>query len=337
MGLQTVIVRRLALLVLVLFGITLITFVLSNVVPVDPIVAKLGEKARPELVEKMRKEWGFDKPLPVQYVRYVAGLLRGDLGVSIRTRRPVAQDLRDYFPATMELATVAIIISVCLGIPVGVIAAVRKDRLIDHLTRVFALGGASMPIFWMALLLLLLLYYRLGWLPGTGRLDILLAEPPRVTGLLFVDSLLARDWAALASAARHILLPAFCLGYFSTAVIARMTRSSMLEVVRQDYIRTARSKGLAERVVIYKHALKNALIPTTTVIGLAYGSLLSGAVLTETIFGWPGMGRYATNSVLNVDIPAVLGVTLLSALVYALANLAVDVVYVFLDPRIRYQ
>jgi peptide/nickel transport system permease protein len=336
MGLQAVIVRRLALLLLVLFGITLVTFVLTNVVPVDPIVAKLGEKAKPEVVEKMRKEWGLDKPLPVQYVRYVSGLLRGDLGVSIRTRRPVADDLRDYFPATMELATVAIIISVALGIPVGVIAAVRKDSFLDHVTRVFALGGASMPIFWMALLLLLLLYYRLGWLPGTGRLDILLAEPPRVTGLLFVDSLLARDWAALASAARHILLPAFCLGYFSTAVITRMTRSSMLEVIRQDYIRTARSKGLAERVVIYKHALKNALIPTTTVIGLAYGSLLSGAVLTETIFGWPGMGRYATNSVLNVDIPAVLGVTLVSAVVYALANLAVDIVYVFLDPRIRY-
>ena len=250
--------------------------------------------------------------------------------------RPVNWDLAQYLPATVELATAAMLVAVVIGVPTGVVSALYKDRWPDQVARVFALGGTSLPVFYVALLLLGLFYSRLGVLPGPGQLGIYTSPPPHLTGLVAVDALLAGDWVALRDALRHLVLPAFVLGYFTTGLIMRMTRSSLLEVMRQDYVRTARAKGMAEHRVVLRHALRNALLPTVTVIGLTFGDLLSGAVLTETIFAWPGIGRYATRSVTSVDIPAVLGVTLVAALTFTLFNLVVDVVYAYLDPQIRY-
>lgn len=328
--------RRAALTILVIFGVTLITFVISHVIPADPVVAYLGEHAPPDLVEKVRHQIGLDRPLPVQYVLYLRDLIHGNLGISIMDNRPVRQDLAQYLPATVELSTAAMLVAIVIGIPTGTISALYKDRWPDQVARVFALGGTSLPVFYVALLLLGLLYSKLGILPGPGQLGIFTQPPPHITGLVVIDAVLAGDWEALGDALRHLILPAFVLGYYSAGLITRMTRGSLLEVLRQDYVRTARAKGLAERRVVLRHALRNALLPTVTVIGLTYGSLLSGAVLTETIFSWPGLGRYATNSVTSVDIPAVLGVTLLIAMIYSVANLIVDVLYAYLDPQIRY-
>ena len=336
MSLLRYLARRAGLTVFVIFGVTLITFVLTHVVPADPVVAYLGDHAPPSLVEQVRRQIGLDRPLPVQYLIYVRGIARGDLGVSIMDNRPVSQDLAQYLPATVELATCAMVVALLIGIPTGVIAALYKDAWPDQIARLVALGGTSLPVFYVALLLLGLFYSRLGILPGPGQLSIYALAPPHLTGLVALDALLARDWVALGDALRHLVLPAFVLGYATTGLIMRMMRSSLLEVMRQDYVRTARAKGMRERRVVMRHALRNALLPTVTVIGLTFGDLLSGAVLTETIFSWPGIGRYATNSVTNVDIPAVLGVTLIAAVTFSTFNLVVDVVYAYLDPQIRY-
>lgn len=336
MDLRTYIIRRLILMAFVLFGIVVITFFVSHVIPADPIGAILGPQASPELVEKIRREWGFDKPIHEQFVDYLLKLSKGDLGKSIRTSKPVMQDLLYFFPATIELATSAMFVALLIGIPLGIISAVKKDRWPDHLSRIFALMGVSMPVFWLGLILLFVLYYKLGLFPGPGRLDPGIPEPPRITGILTLDSLLAGNLEAFSNALWHLALPSFVLGYYASASIARITRTALLEVLNQDFIKAARSKGLPERIVLFRHALRNALIPTTTVIGMTYGSLLEGAVLTETIFAWPGLGRYSTGAFLSVDFLAVMGATLLIALVYSLANLIVDILYAFLDPRIRY-
>ncbi|ACB07676.1 ABC transporter permease [Candidatus Korarchaeum cryptofilum] len=336
MDLRTYIIRRLALMIFVLFGIIVITFVVSHVIPADPIGAILGPQASPELVEKIRREWGFDKPLHEQFFDYIYKVVRGDLGRSIKTNKPVMEDLLYFFPATIELATAAIIVAIAIGIPLGIISAVKKDKWPDHISRIFALMGVSMPVFWLGLILLFVLYYKLGIFPGPGRLDPGIPEPPRITGLLTIDSLITGNFEAFINALWHLALPSFVLGYYASASIARITRTALLEVLTQDFIKAARSKGLAERIVLFRHALRNALIPTTTVIGMAYGSLLEGAILTETIFAWPGLGRYSTGAFLSVDFMAVMGSTLLIAIVYSLANLIVDILYAFLDPRIRY-
>ncbi|MCC6029880.1 MAG: ABC transporter permease [Candidatus Korarchaeum sp.] len=336
MDLRTYIIRRLALMIFVLFGIIVITFVVSHVIPADPIGAILGPQASPELVEKIRREWGFDKPLHEQFFDYIYKVVRGDLGRSIKTNNPVMEDLLYFFPATIELATAAIIVAIAIGIPLGIISAVKKDKWPDHISRIFALMGVSMPVFWLGLILLFVLYYKLGIFPGPGRLDPGIPEPPRITGLLTIDSLITGNFEAFINALWHLALPSFVLGYYASASIARITRTALLEVLTQDFIKAARSKGLAERIVLFRHALRNALIPTTTVIGMAYGSLLEGAILTETIFAWPGLGRYSTGAFLSVDFMAVMGSTLLIAIVYSLANLIVDILYAFLDPRIRY-
>lgn len=328
--------RRAALTLFAVFGVTLVTFLLSHVVPADPVVAFLGDHAPPELVEKVRHQIGLDRPLPIQYALYLRDLLHGNLGVSLMDNRAVSRDLAQYLPATVELASAAMIVAILIGVPTGVVSALYKDRWPDQLARIFALGGTSLPVFYMALLLLGVLYVRLGFLPGPGQLSIYTTPPPPLTGMVAVDALLSGRWAALGDALRHLVLPAFVLGYYSAGLITRMTRGSLLEVLRQDYVRTARAKGVSERRVVLGHALRNALLPTVTVIGLTFGGLLSGAVLTETIFSWPGIGRYATNSVTNVDVPAVLGVTLVIALIYSIVNLAVDVLYAYLDPQIRY-
>jgi peptide/nickel transport system permease protein len=327
--------RRVVGIAAVMIGVSVITFAISHVIPADPAAAALGDHATAEQIAEFRAAYHLDRPVPEQYVTYATGILHGDLGLSIRTRRPVATDLADSFPATLELSFVALLVSLLVGIPAGVWSAMFRGRLPDLVVRLLALAGGSMPVFWLGLIVIGVGYYQLGWFPGGGRIDLFVAPPPARTGLYVIDSLVAGDLDALKSSLAHLVLPALTLGYFSTAVIARMTRSSMLEVLGQDYMRTARAKGLRERIVIVRHGLRNALIPTVTIIGLTFGSLLSGAVLTETIFSWPGLGRYATASAVSLDFPAVMGVTLLAAVVYPLANLAVDVTYYWLDPRIQ--
>lgn len=329
------ILRRLAGLVLVLVGVSIITFALAQLVPVDPAVVALGQNAREEQIQAFRKEYGLDRPPLEQYIAYAGRLLHGDMGISIRTRRPVADDLRDFLPATIELSLAAMVVTLLLGISLGVLAAVRRDGLLDAVARVFALIGGSLPIFFLGLLVLAVFYNRLRWLPGPGRLDAVLRPPPHVTGMYTVDSLLAGDWTLFKNSLAHLVLPAATLGYFSTAIVLRMTRSAMLEVLNQDYIRTAQAKGLRDQAVLFRHALKNAMIPVLTTIGVIFGSLLSGAVLTETIFAWPGLGRYATASATSLDFPAVMGVTLVAAVVYPVVNMLVDIGYHALDPRIR--
>jgi peptide/nickel transport system permease protein len=327
--------RRIIGIAAVMIGVSVITFAISHVIPADPAAAALGDHATPDQIAAFRAEYHLDRPLPEQFVTYVGGILHGDLGKSIRTRRAVADDLVDSFPATLELSFAALLIALLVGIPAGIWSALYRGRLPDVIVRIAALAGGSLPVFWLGLIVIGLFYYQLGWFPGGGRLDTFVPPPPPRTGLYVVDSLLALDMEALRSSLLHLVLPALTLGYFSTAVITRMTRSSMLEVLGQDYMRTARAKGLAERLIVVRHGLRNALIPTVTIIGLTFGSLLSGAVLTETIFSWPGLGRYATASAVSLDFPAVLGVTLLAAIVYPVANLAVDIAYYWLDPRIQ--
>jgi len=327
--------RRIVGIAAVMIGVSVITFAISHVIPADPAAAALGDHATDAQIAQFRAEYHLDRPLPEQYVTYATGILHGDLGKSIRTRRPVADDLADSFPATLELSFAALLISMLLGVPAGVWSAVSRGRIPDYVVRVLSLAGGSLPVFWLGLIVIGLFYYQLGWFPGGGRLDTFVPPPTTRTGLYVLDSILAGDLEALRSSLVHLVLPALTLGYFSTAVIARMTRSSMLDVLGQDYMRTARAKGLREPVIVLRHALRNALIPTVTIIGLTFGSLLSGAVLTETIFSWPGLGRYATASAVSLDFPAVLGVTLLAAVVYPVANLVVDVAYYWLDPRIQ--
>ena len=327
--------KRLFLMVIVLFGILVLVFFIAKVIPADPVGALLGGNAPPELVDELKHKLGLDKPLIIQFIDYIKGALRGDFGISLKTNRPVIEDIKEYFPATMELAIFAIIIAVGIGIPLGIFSAVKRNSFVDHFSRIFSILGVSMPVFWTGLLLLLLFYYKLGLLPGSGRLELFIIPPEPKTGLIILDALLEGNWEAFWDGLKHIILPAFVLGYASSASIARMTRASVLDVLRQDFIRTAKAKGLPKRLVIYKHALKNALIPVVTLIGLRFGSLLEGAVLTETIFGWPGLGRYIVNALLVLDYPAIMGGTVFIALIYSLANLVVDITYAVLDPRMR--
>jgi peptide/nickel transport system permease protein len=329
------ILRRVLGLVLVLLGVSVFTFTLAQLVPVDPAAVALGQNARDEQIAAYRAELGLDRPVVEQYFIYLKRLLQGDMGNSIRTRRPVADDLFDFLPATIELSLAALLVALFLGIPLGIIASIRRNGLTDALARLFALVGGSMPIFYVGLLALGLFYRQLRWVPGPGRLDSTIPPPTQITGMFTVDALLTGNWEVLQNSTMHLILPALTLGYFSTAVLLRMTRSAMLEVLSQDYIRTARAKGLRERLVIAQHALKTAMLPILTTIGIIFGSLLSGAVLTETIFNWPGLGRYATTSVTSLDFPAVMGVTLVAAIVYPTVNMVVDIGYHLLDPRIR--
>jgi len=339
MKLRYYIVRRLALALLVLLGVSAITFTISRMIPSDPARMWTGARATAQQVEQAKRELGLDRPLYEQYWSYLVSLTRGDLGTAIHTRRPVIDDLRERFPATAELTVAAILIAIILGIPLGVTSATKKDRAADHVTRLFSLSGVSMPVFWLGILLQLLLASWLGLLPTGGRVDsfVHIRSPiTTITGMYLLDSALTGNWVFFQSAITHMILPVVALSYTSLATITRMTRSTMLEVLRQDYVRTARSKGLSERIVVYKHALRNALIPTTTVVGLTFGFLLGGAFLVETIFDWPGIGLYAVESIVNVDFPAVTGVTLLGAIIYTTVNLFVDILYGVIDPRIKY-
>ena len=330
-------IRRLILLIPMLFGIIVVAFVVSHVVPGDPAAVNLGQYAMsdPKIVAAFRHQWGLDKPAPVQFLFYLGQLLHGNMGISQQTHRPVAQDLAEYLPATAELAIAAIVISIAAGIPLGIISAVYHNRLPDHLSRLLALMGVSVPVFWLGLIGLDVLYVHFSLLPGPGRLDESLAPPHTITGLYTLDSLLSGNWVDLRSSVAHLILPGLVLAGFSTGLFTRITRSAMLEVLGRHYIRTARAKGLAGWWVIVRHALPNALVPTLTSVGLAFANLLTGAVLAETIFNWPGIGRYAYQAAVNLDFPAIMGVTIVVAFIYIVVNLIVDLLYGVVDPRIR--
>ena len=329
--------RRILFVFPTLIGITLAAFLIANAVPADPITANLPQSALNDeaLIKAFRERWGLDKPPAEQYLTYLGNLLHGDFGTSIKTHRPVLDDIRQFLPATIELATVGIISGIIIGVSVGIVAAVWRNSLADYVGRIFALFGVSFPVFLLALVLLTVFYARLGWTAGPGRLDVRMDDPPRMTGLFTVDALLASDWPTFKNAISHLLLPGIMLGVYVSGIIARITRSSMLEVMGMDYIRTARSKGLRERMVIGKHALSNAAIPVVTVVGLSYGNLLTGAVLTESIFAWPGIGRYMFRASTSQDFPAIMGVSILIGFIYVGVNFVVDILYYFLDPRIR--
>jgi peptide/nickel transport system permease protein len=329
-------IRRALLSVLVLFLTTIITFTLAHSVPGDPVNAIVSEKvATPEIIAQVRKKYGLDKPAPVQYVLYLKNLLHGDLGQSLTTRHSVGRDLKQFFPATIELAIFAMFFALLVGGPLGVLAAIRHNGAVDHAARSVSLFGTAVPIYYLALLAQTVFAYHLKILPFGGRLDDGVDPPKHLTGLYTVDALVHGQFDLFGMAVKHALLPGIVLGSFAMGIIARMVRSSLLDVINNDYVRTARAKGLPERSVIGIHALRNALIPTVTVLGLTFGGLLAGAVFTETIFRWPGLGQYAVQTATKLDFAGILGVTLVVAVVFVLFNFAVDVLYGVLDPRIR--
>lgn len=317
-------------------GLLAITFVIGRVVPIDPVLAVVGERASQETYDAVRQELGLDDPLLMQFGRYVWAVVQGDLGTSIASGRPVQEELWQYFPATLEVATFGIMIGVLLGVPMGVIAAARQGSWIDQSIRIVGLAGYAIPAFWLGLVGLVVFYARLGWVGGPGRIDLFLdGLVPTRTGLLLVDSLLAGDLDSFAGAFRHIVLPGIILGFYSLAYISRMTRSFMLEQLAQEYITTARVKGAPERVVIWRHAFRAIRVPLITVIGLSYAGLLEGSVMIEVVFSWPGIGSYLTNALLNSDMNAVLGATLLIGSAFILINKGSDLLYRVLDPRAR--
>jgi len=329
------IIRRLLLAIPVLLGIMTAVFILLQLIPGDPALALAGEKATVEQVERVREEFGLNRPLPVQYLYFLKSAITLNFGDSLRTHQPVVGELRQFFGATMELSVAALIIALLIGIPAGVIAATHRGTTLDYGTMILALIGISTPVFWAGIVLIYLLSFRLGLFPiggiiGTG------IKLEHVTDAYVLDSLLTGNWPALRSSLHHLLLPAFVLSTIPMAIIARLTRSSMLEVLGQDYLRTARAKGIEERIVVVRHALKNALIPIVTSIGLQFGSLLSGAFLTETVFGRPGLGRYVVAAIGARDFPVIQGTVLIVAVLFVLINLLVDLAYAAIDPRIHY-
>ncbi len=317
-------------------GLLLVTFLIGRVIPIDPVLAVVGDRAPADVYAKARLELGLDRPLWEQFGLYLGKVFRGDFGNSVLTANPVLTDLKLVFPATLELATLGTLIGVCIGIPAGVAAAVYNGRWPDHVVRVVGLFGYSVPIFWLGLIGLLVFYAKLGWVSGPGRLSIAFQDiVTPVTGVLLIDSMLQGEWEVLRNAFSHLALPATVLGFFSLAYISRMTRSFMLTELQQQYVITARVKGLPESRVIWRHALRNAAVPLLTVVALSYANLLEGSVLTETIFAWPGLGRYITNSLLNADMNAVLGGTVVVGAVFIGVNLLADVLSRLLDPRTR--
>lgn len=334
-GMLKYIAKRLLLAIPVLIGVSIIVFLIMRVFSADPAPVVLGQHATAEAMEAWREANGLNDPIIVQYFNFISGALTGNLGESYYTHTPVMTELLTRFPATVELALVSIVIASVLGIVLGVVSAVHKNSAIDGVSMVLALIGVSMPIFWLGILLIILFAGVLHVLPSSGRIDPLL-QPVGGTGLFLLDTLLAGDFEAFIDGAKHIVLPALALSMYSMAVITRMTRSAMLDTLNEDYVRTARAKGLRRGRVNRHHALRNAMLPITTVIGLQLGSLLGGAMLTETVFAWPGIGKYVVDSILKSDFPVVQGAVLLIGVIFIVINLVVDVVYAYLDPRIKY-
>lgn len=317
-----------------LLGLLAVTFFIGRVVPIDPALAAVGDRAGPEAYEAARRAMGLDLPLGEQFARYVAAALRGDFGASSVTGRPVSEDIARFFPATVELATAALAIGVAAGVPAGVAAAARRGRWPDHALRVVTLVGYSAPAFWLGMIALLVFYAVLGWAAGPGRLDVIYEDlVPPVTGFAILDAALAGEWAIARNALAHLVLPASILGFFSMAYITRMTRSFMIGELSKDYILAARARGLSEFRVVWRHALGNTAVPLVTVVALSWGALLEGSVLTETVFAWPGLGSYLTTALLNADMNAVLGATLVVGVVFASLNIGADLLYRWLDPR----
>jgi peptide/nickel transport system permease protein len=330
--------RRLLNLIPVLLGITLLVFAFLHLIPGDPAVVMAGERATPEQVAALKEQLGLNQPLPLQYLVFLGNLLRLNFGTSIISGVPIAEEIKIRWPATFELSVAAMLVATIIGIPAGVLAAVRKNSAVDNLTMSGSLLGVSLPVYWLGLLLVYLFAVNLQWLPPSGRISIDAGFSFKaITGFYVLDALLQGNFIALKDILAHLILPAITLGTIPLAILARITRSAMLEVLSQDYIRTARAKGLLERWVIFKHALKNALLPVVTIIGLQFGTLLGGAILTETIFSWPGIGSWIYEGILSRDYPVVQGGVVFVAVAFVLINLLIDLSYAFLDPRIQYQ
>lgn len=327
--------QRIGFMLVTLWAVTTITFFLSYLVPGDPARLIAGATASHEQVARVRSELGLNRPVPVQYVSYLSRLVRGDLGQSLQTRRPVMFDIREYFAATFELSTVALILTLMVGVPLGVLSAVYRDTPFDHFCRLFSLSGVSLPVFLLAMLLQLVFCRLLGLFPLGGR--VTMGAAWFETGLYLAESLIRGDLSRLSDVVSHLVLPTLCVAYPSLAMVTRMMRANMLEVLPQDYVRTSRAFGFPQRTVHFHYALKNALIPTVTIVGLAYGYLLGGSLMAEVIFAWPGLGRYAAFAIMNSDYSAVMGFTLAIALSYMTLNLFIDLSYGLIDPRVRYR
>jgi peptide/nickel transport system permease protein len=331
-------IRRILWLVVVLIGLSAVTFYLSRMVPGDPASLYLGPRAKPEQVEYLRAQMGLDKPLYTQFFYYVRDLVQGDLGESLRTHRPVITGILDHLPASLELMFCAIMIAALVGIPLGAISAKKENTLVDHLSRLFSVANASLPSFWLAMIAQIVFFKWLGLFPVGGRIDTVvgLINPiEKITGFYVVDALLTGNWTALKSALAHLVLPSFTLATYSTGVITRMTRSTMIEVLREDYITTARSIGIAEKEIVFVQGLRNALGPTLTTAGLSFAIMLTGTFFIELIFFWPGLGTYTTTAIFSNDYPVIMGITILMAIFYVLVNLLVDLLIAVVDPRIR--
>jgi peptide/nickel transport system permease protein len=317
-------------------GLLIVTFLIGRIVPIDPVLAKVGDRALPDVYARVYQEMGLDQPLYYQFWLYLSKMLQGDFGTSVITSRPVLEDILRFFPATIELATLATLFGVAIGVPAGVVAARNQGRWPDHLVRLFGLVGYSVPVFWLGIVFLVIFYSWLEWASGTGRLDVFyedIVDP--VTGMILIDTALAREWDIFFNAISHLALPVAVLAYYSLAYISRMTRSFMIEQLGQEYVTAARVKGLSEFRVVWRHALGNAMLPLVTVIALSYAALLEGAVLTETVFAWPGLGRYITDSLFNADLDPVLGGTFVVGIAFIGLNLLSDALYRVLDPRSR--
>ncbi|MCK4782468.1 MAG: ABC transporter permease [Desulfobacteraceae bacterium] len=330
------ITKRLLMLIPVLLGVSVLSFLLIHLAPGDPARTMAGEHASSQTINAIIEKYGLDKPLTTQYWLWLKRVMRGDMGRSIVSNEYVTKEILDRFPSTVELTLFSLMIAIIVGFFAGIISASKQYSALDYTTMGIALFGVSMPVFWLGIMLMMVFGVFLRWLPIGGRINILIPFQ-RITGLYLLDSLIKGNFAAFVSALRYLILPSITLATIPMATIARVTRSSMLEVLRQDYIRTERAKGLPERTVIYKHAVKNAMLPVITVIGLNFGLLLAGAILTETVFSWPGMGRYVVKAVGMRDYPAVQGCVLFFALMFVVVNLITDVLYIFIDPRIKYK
>lgn len=329
------ILKRFILIGLTLLGLSVIVFVVSRVAPGDPARLAAGPDATEEMVQVIRAEFNLDRPLPVQYFNYLRGLARGDFGKSIRTRQPVWQDIKTFLPATFELVFVSISFAIGMGVLFSVLSAVFRDTWIDHSTRFLSVAGVAVPMFWLGLMLQILFAAKLQLLPIGGRLSTVVMPPEPITRFFLLDGLLTANWTALRDAAAHILLPAFVLSFPALASIARINRAEMLETLRRDYVLNEKAQGISSRLIVWKYALKNAFIPTLTMIGLRYGWMLGGTILVETVFDWPGIGQYAVASAVYSDFQPIMGVTIVLGLNFMVANLLVDLGYGFLDPRVR--
>ncbi len=337
MGLAKYVSQRLAVSALMLIGITLVLFVLYNLIQVDPLEVILPDVGfrNPVAMENAIQQWALDRPLPEQYARYMLNLLRGDLGTSFITRKPVSQDLLQRLPATIELAVCSILFATLIGVPLGLLAGLSKGSLFDRFCWFVSLVNASLPPFWVGLIFLTVFWYHLGIASGPGRLPSRMTAPPLVTGFLTLDSLLAGDFTGFRRSLGQLMLPTLVLGGFTLSLVFRLMRAAVIEEMNQRYVMTARSKGLPEHVVVLRHVLRNVLLPLITLVGLAFAGLIGGAVMTETVFDWPGVGQYLVDASLNLDYPAIQGGTLLVAVTYTGVNLIVDLLYAVLDPRVQ--